>query len=136
MGRIIAVDYGTKRSGLAVTDPLKIIAGPLTALPSSEIMDFLKKYTEKEATEALVVGMPLKPDGSDTDATPAVRVFVRQLQKLFPQIPVHLHDERFTSKMALDAMIEGGTSKKYRRNKFNTDKVSAVLILQSFLATL
>lgn len=136
MGRIIAVDYGTKRSGLAVTDPLKIIAGPLTALPSSEIMDFLKKYTDKEATEALVVGMPLKPDGSDTDATPAVRAFVKQLQKLFPQIPVHLHDERFTSKMALDAMIEGGTSKKYRRSKFNTDKVSAVLILQSFLATL
>lgn len=136
MGRILAIDYGIKRCGLAVTDPLKIIAGPLTAIPSGELFSFLNKYIENEPTEALVVGIPMKLDGSDTDITPAVRSFAGKLRKLFPTIPVHLHDERFTTKMALDAMIEGGTSKKYRRNKFNTDKVSAVLILQSFLATL
>ncbi len=133
MGRLLAVDYGTKRVGLAVTDPLKIIATALETIHPEKVMEYLQNYTQQEEVEAFVVGMPQNLDGSDTDATPHVRGFVRKLQKAFPEKTVHLHDERFTSKLALDAMITGGTTKKYRRDKANLDKVSAVIILQSFM---
>ncbi len=133
MGRIIAVDYGTKRTGLATTDPLQIIASPLNTIPTHQLITYLLSYCQHEETEAFVVGMPKNLDNTDTNATKAVETFVRKLKKAFPDHPVHLHDERFTSKMALRAMIDGGTTKKYRRQKENIDKISATIILQSFL---
>jgi putative Holliday junction resolvase len=127
--RILSIDYGTKRVGLAVTDPLKIIASALE-------MVFLKSYIESEEVEAFVVGMPVNLDGEDTNNTPHVKGFVKNLQKNFPEIPIHLHDERFTSKIALQAMISSGYSKKDRREKGNIDKISAVIILQSYMEML
>jgi putative Holliday junction resolvase len=135
MGRLLAIDYGLKRTGLAVTDPLKIIATALETVPTSEIFSYLQQYIQQENVEAFVVGMPKGMRNEDTDITKAVERFSASLQKKFPEKPVYLHDERFTSKMALDALIAGGTSKKYRRKKENIDKVSAVIILQSFLET-
>jgi putative holliday junction resolvase len=133
MPRILAIDYGTKRVGLAVTDPLKIIASALDTVHSKDIFVFLKTYLETEEVEAFVVGMPVNLDGEDTNNTPHVKGFVRNLKKTYPDIPVHLHDERFTSKMALQAMIAGGSSKKDRREKGNIDKISATIILQSYM---
>jgi putative holliday junction resolvase len=136
MPRILAIDYGTKRVGLAVTDPLKIIASALDTVHSKDIFVFLKTYLETEEVEDFVVGMPVNLDGEDTNNTPHVKGFVKNLKKTFPDIPVHLHDERFTSKMALQAMIAGGSSKKDRREKGNIDKISAAIILQSYMEML
>lgn len=133
MSRIVAVDYGTKRVGLAVTDPLKIIATALETVHSKDVIQFLKTYDAQEGIEKFVVGMPSKLDGTATNATPHVQAFINLLKKSFPGYEIITHDERFTSKMALDAMIQGGTSKKYRQDKANVDKVSAVIILQSYL---
>jgi putative holliday junction resolvase len=133
MPRILAIDYGTKRVGLAVTDPLKIIASALETVHSKDIFNFLKEYLEREEVETFVVGMPVNLDGEDTNNTAHVKGFIKNLRKTFPDIPLHLHDERFTSKMALEAMITGGFSKKDRREKGNIDKISAVIILQSFM---
>lgn len=133
MGRILAIDYGTKRVGLAVTDPLQIIASPLDTVHSKDVIQYLKKYDLQEGIEALVLGMPKKLDGTATNATAHVQQFYKNLKKQFPEKPVYLHDERFTSKIALDAMIAGGTKKKDRREKGNIDKVSAAVILQSYL---
>ena len=136
MGRILAIDYGTKRFGLAVTDPLKIIATALDTVHSKDVIQFLKKYDEKEGIESFVLGMPKKLDNTDTNATPLVKQFHKLLKKNFPQKPVYLHDERFTSKMALAAMIAGGSKKKDRRDKGNIDKISATIILQSYLESI
>lgn len=133
MGRIIAIDYGTKRVGLAVTDPLQIIASALDTIHSKDVIAYLKTYDTSEGIESFVLGMPKKLDGTPTNATPLVQQFQRLLKKNFPGKPVYLHDERYTSKMALDAMIAGGVKKKDRREKGNIDKVSATIILQSFL---
>ncbi len=133
MGRIIAIDYGTKRVGLATTDPLQIIASALDTIHAKDVLQFLKDYAQKEEVESFVLGMPTKLDGTDTNATPHVRQFHKQLKKHFPEKPVYLYDERFTSKMALDAMIAGGSKKKDRREKGNIDKISATIILQSYL---
>ena len=133
MGRILAIDYGSKRVGLAVTDPLQIIASPLDTVHSKDVIAFLKQYDEQEELESFVLGMPKKLDNTATNATPLVKQFHKLLKKNFPQKPVYLHDERFTSKMALDAMIAGGAKKKDRREKGNIDKVSAAIILQSYL---
>ncbi|MFP4091412.1 MAG: Holliday junction resolvase RuvX [Cyclobacteriaceae bacterium] len=133
MGRIIGIDYGTKRVGLAVTDPLQIIASPMETVRAHEIISFLKNYCQQEDTEAFVVGMPRKLDNSETNATRHVEAFIKHLRKQFPDQEVHLQDERFTSKQALDAMIAGGTTKKFRREKGNVDKISATIILQSYL---
>lgn len=133
MGRVIGIDYGTKRVGLAVTDPLQIIASPLETIRTHLIFEFLQHYCQKEDTDAFVVGMPKNLDNSDTHATKHVEGFVKKLKKTFPAQSIHLEDERFTSKQALNAMIEGGTSKKFRREKSNIDKVSAAIILQSYL---
>lgn len=133
MGRIIAIDYGTKRVGLAVTDPLQIIASALDTIHSKDIIAYLKTYEVNEGIESFVLGMPKKLDGTPTNATPLVKQFHRLLKKNFPGKPVYLHDERYTSKMALDAMIAGGVKKKDRREKGNIDKVSATIILQSYL---
>ena len=133
MARILAIDYGSKRTGLAVTDPLQIIATALETVPTHQLLDFLKNYVARESVDTFVVGMPTRLNGTDTDNTPRVRQFVTRLENAFPAIPVYLHDERFTSAMALQAMIAGGTKKKDRREKGNIDKVSATIILQSFM---
>ncbi|WP_420385506.1 Holliday junction resolvase RuvX [Roseivirga sp.] len=133
MGRILAIDYGSKRVGLAVTDPLQIIASPLDTVHSKDVIQYLKTYDQNEGIEAFVLGMPKNLDGQDTNATQQVRQFHNLLKKQFPEKPVYLHDERFTSKMAMDAMIAGGMKKKDRREKGNIDKISASIILQSYL---
>jgi putative Holliday junction resolvase len=133
MGRILAVDYGKKRTGLAVTDPLRLIATPLETVPSETLLTFLKTYLQKESVDEFVVGMPKTLRNEDSEIAPLVRVFVGELEKTFPEKPVTLVDERFTSSMAMDAMIAGGMKKKDRRVKGNVDKISATIILQSFL---
>lgn len=133
MARVLAIDYGAKRVGLAVTDPLKLIASPLDTVHSKDLITYLKQYLEKEAVEAFVVGMPRTLENTDTNATQMARGCVTLLRKNFPHISVHLQDERFTSRMAFDAMLAGGVKKKARQNKATIDKVSATIILQSFL---
>lgn len=130
----MGIDYGLKRTGLAVTDPLRIIASPLETVRTHTLIAYLLSYCQAEPVDAFVVGLPRKLDNTDTHITQAVRRFARLLENKFPEQQVHLHDERFTSKMALEAMIAGGTTKKYRRTKGNIDKVSATIILQSYLA--
>lgn len=133
MPRILAIDYGAKRTGLAVSDPLKIIASALETVPSQTLIDYLKKYTQSEEVEAFVVGMPKSLDGTDTHGTVYVNRLIEELKIHFPAMPVHLVDERFTSKMAVQTMIAGGMKKKDRQVKGNVDKISAVIILQSFM---
>lgn len=134
MARILAIDFGKVRTGLAVTDPLGIIASPLETVETKNLGEFLRNYFQKEDVSNIVVGMPKRLDNTDTHATPLVERFVAQFKEKFPEKPVTLVDERFTSKMALSAMIEGGMSKKDRKVKGNIDKVSAAIILQSYLA--
>ena len=133
MARILSIDYGTKRTGIAVTDPLRIIATALETVDSEKLMNFLASYFQKEPVDQLVVGMPKSLNNEDTDMTPFVRQLVEQLNKRFPDKPVALIDERFTSAIALKTMIAGGMKKKDRRVKGNVDKISATLILQSYL---
>ena len=133
MGRILAIDYGTKRTGLAVTDPIQIVANPLTTVATKDIFTFLKEYFQQEDVEAIVIGMPRDLYNNDSHSTQAVKQFVALFKKNFATYPVHLHDERFTSKMALDAMIRSGSSKSDRRKKENIDKLSATIILQSYM---
>lgn len=133
MGRILALDYGTKRTGVAVTDSLQIIATALETVRTHRLLAFLSDYCVREKVELFVLGMPKNLDLGDTKTTQAVRTLEKQLKKQFPQIPVCLTDERFTSKIALDAMRRGGMKKKDRREKGAVDKISAVLILQSYL---
>jgi putative Holliday junction resolvase len=133
MGRIVAIDYGAKRVGVAVTDPLQIIATSLETVAAKDVLSFLKNYDQAENIEAFVVGMPRRLDNTATSNTPLVERFVRQLQAQFPEKPIHLIDERFTSKTALQTMIAGGMKKKDRRDKANVDKISAVIILQTYM---
>ncbi|MBL7863457.1 MAG: Holliday junction resolvase RuvX [Cyclobacteriaceae bacterium] len=135
MSRILAIDYGMKRTGLAVTDPLRIIATALETVETEKLISFLKAYMEKELVGQLVLGMPKNLNNQDTDATPHVRKLEEQLRNKFPGIPLALVDERFTSSMAKQAMLDGGMKKKDRRIKGNVDKVSATLILQSYLSS-
>ncbi|WP_439556823.1 Holliday junction resolvase RuvX [Dyadobacter sp.] len=133
MARLLAIDYGSKRSGIAVTDPLQIIATALDTVPTHELRTFLKKYTSQEQVEAFIIGMPKKMDNTDSENAARVQAFIKLIQKDFPEIPVHTHDERFTSSMALQSMISAGSRKSDRREKGNIDKVSATIILQSFM---
>ena len=133
MARILAIDYGTKRVGIAVTDPEKLVANPLTTVPTKNIITFLDQYLQAEDVEAIVVGMPRDLFNNDSHSTQAVKQFVNQLKRKFEAYPLHLHDERYTSKMALDAMIRSGSSKRDRRKKENIDKLSATIILQSYM---
>ena len=133
MARILAIDFGTKRTGIAVTDPLRIIATALETVESEKLMNFLITYFQKEPVDQLVVGMPKRLNNEDTDMTPRVRQLIEELNKRFPDKPVALIDERFTSAIALKTMIAGGMKKKDRRVKGNVDKISATLILQSYL---
>ena len=136
MGRVLAIDYGLKRVGLAVTDSLKMFAQPLCYVSNKELIPFLKDYIQKEDVEIIVIGYPLGLDGTSTHATKPVELFIKTLNKTFPSVPVVKEDERFTSKMAVEAMVEGGMKKKKRREKGIIDKISAALILQSYLESL
>lgn len=133
MGRILAIDYGLKRTGIAVSDPLRIIATPLETVPSNELINFLTRYSQREAVDEFVVGMPKTLLNEDSQIAPFVRKFVEELKKTFPEKTIHLADERFTSSIAQRAMIEGGMKKKDRQVKGNVDKISATIILQSFM---
>jgi putative Holliday junction resolvase len=135
LSRILAIDYGLKRTGLAVTDPLKIIATGLTTVNSRELIPFLKNYFNKEDVELIIIGEPKNLDDSDTHATPLVEKIIKELQKNFMAIPVRKVDERFTSKMASRAMIEMGLKKKQRQNKALIDEIAATILLQEYLKT-
>lgn len=135
MARIMAIDFGTKRTGLAVTDPLQIIPGGLTTVETKGLMDFLEKYFKSEEVEQVVIGEPRNHDGSDTDATRPVAHFIEAFKKKFPQMPLTTADERFTSKMAQRSMLEMGLSKKKRRDKALVDEIAATIILQDYLAS-
>ena len=133
MDRIIGIDYGRKRIGVAVSDPLRIFASALETVPSAKIIEYLQKYAEKEVIERFVVGYPINMDGKPSEAAADVDAFLNRLRKVFPQIPVTLEDERFTSVLAHRAMIEGGMKKSDRRDKNSVDRISASIILQSWL---
>ncbi|MEP6616014.1 MAG: Holliday junction resolvase RuvX [Ginsengibacter sp.] len=136
MARILSIDYGGKRTGLAVTDPLKIIATGLVTVESRELIPFLKKYFLQEEVELMIIGEPKNWDESDTHATPLVKVAIERLQKEFPKIPLKTVDERFTSKMAKSAMLEMGMKKKERQNKKNVDLIAATMMLQEYLQSI
>lgn len=133
MGRLVAIDYGKKRAGIAVTDPLQLIANGLKTVAAPELISFLKEYAQKETIDAFVVGYARQMDNSDSESMKYIKPFVANLSKHFPQIPVHMIDERFTSKMAFQTMIDGGLKKKQRQNKALVDTISATIILQSFM---
>lgn len=133
MARILAIDYGLKRTGLAWTDPLQIIATGIGSFDTSLLKEEIAKRIQAEDIESIVLGYPTRMDGSDTDSTPEVRKFETYLKKQYPNIPVHRFDERFSSKMAMDAMIASGVKKKKRRNKQLINELSATIILQGFM---
>lgn len=136
MPRILAIDYGLKRTGIAVTDPLQIIANGLTTVESPRLINFLKDYFKKEQVEMMIVGEPKNWDDSDTHATPLVKKIVQKLKKEFPNVPITMVDERFTSKMASRAMIDMGMKKKQRQNKALIDEIAATIMLQEYLERL
>ncbi|MGJ7033397.1 Holliday junction resolvase RuvX [Niabella hirudinis] len=133
MSRIIAIDYGLKRTGIAVTDPMQIIATGLTTIDSRELIPFLKKYFLQEPVEKIIIGEPKNWDDTDTHATPLVKKAIKEIKKHFPDLPLEGVDERYTSKMAKDAMLEMGLKKKERRNKALVDEIAATIILQEYL---
>ena len=133
MDRIIGIDYGRARVGVAVSDPLGIFASPLETVPSAKIIEYLQKYASAETVIKFVVGYPLNLNGAPAQAAADVDAFLKQLQKAFPETPVALEDERFTSVLAHRAMIDGGMKKSDRRDKNSVDKISASIILQSYL---
>jgi putative Holliday junction resolvase len=134
MPRILALDYGLKRTGIAVTDPFQIIATGLTTVESPKLISFLKDYFKKEIVERIIIGEPKNLDDTDTHATPLVKQIKEKIVKEFPSIPVTMVDERFTSKMASRAMIDMGMKKKQRRNKALIDEIAATIMLQDYLA--
>jgi len=136
MARILCIDYGLKRTGIAVTDPLQIIATGLTTLHSKELIPFLKEYFIKEPVELIIIGWPTNWDDSATHATPLVTKFIKELGKKFPGMPVKKVDERYTSKMAKAAMLEMGMKKKDRRNKAFVDEIAATIMLQEYLRSI
>lgn len=133
MGRILAIDFGMKRTGLAVTDPLRIIATALDMVETSKLMDYLKKYFQSQEVERVIIGLPKRLNNTDSEIAPEVRKFIEKFKSAFPDKPIQTVDERFTSSMAQQAMIAGGMKKKDRQVKGNVDKISAVLILQSYM---
>lgn len=133
MSRILAIDYGMKRTGIAITDTSRIIATALETVPSDKLLQFLEAYFKKEPVGELVLGLPVRLDNSDTDMTQPVRNLAKVLQERFPEKKLSFVDERFTSSLARHAMIAGGMKKKDRRDKANVDMISATIILQSFL---
>lgn len=133
MGRILAIDYGKKRTGIAITDELQIIASGLTTVATENAIEFLKDYISKENVELFILGKPKKLDNSDSESEALILPFIKKLEKEIPTIPIQRVDERFTSKMAFQTMIDGGLKKKQRRDKGLIDEISATIILQSYL---
>jgi putative Holliday junction resolvase len=134
LGRILAIDYGEKRIGLAVTDEMQMIAFGLTTVPSSEIIAYLSDYFQKEKVDLIIVGEPKQMDNSPSESEAHIIPFLEKLTEKFPTIPIKRHDERFTSKMAFKTMLDSGMKKKQRRNKALIDEISATIILQSYLS--
>ena len=133
MGRLLGIDFGRKRVGLAVSDPLGIFASALETVPAAKIIDYIKNYAAKQPVSGFVVGYPMNLDNTPSEAASDVDAFLKNLRKNFPEIPVALEDERFTSVLAHRAMIEGGMKAKDRRNKASVDRISAAIILQGYL---
>jgi putative Holliday junction resolvase len=133
MGRILSIDFGGKRTGIAVTDPLKIIATGLKTVETNKLMAFLKEYCSSEEVELIIIGMPVNWDDSATHATPLVKSFVHRLNKELPSVPVKEVDERYTSKLASQAMLQMGLKKKQRQNKAMIDEIAATIMLQEYL---
>lgn len=131
--RILCIDYGAKRTGIAVTDPLKIIATALATVETKTLFDFLKKYIAQEPVERILIGAPVNLDDTPTHATPLVQQAIRRLQKEFPHLPVQPVDERYTSKLATEAMVQMGMKKKDRQQKSNIDQIAATIMLQEYL---
>lgn len=131
--RILSIDYGKRRTGLAVTDPMQIIAGGLTTVDTKELLNFLKEYTSREAVETIVVGLPTQPNGQPSENQARVRSFTGELRKALPAINVEFYDERFTSVMAHQVMLESGIGRKRRQDKGLVDEISATIILQNYL---
>ena len=136
MPRIVCIDYGKKRTGIAVTDPLKIIASALTTIETKDLFPFLKDYFQKEEVELVLIGEPKNWDESDTHATPLVRQFIQKFKKDFPLMKLETVDERYTSKLAVQAMVEMGMKKKDRRKKENIDQIAAAIMLQEYLRSI
>lgn len=136
MARILCIDYGLKRTGIAVTDPLQIIATGLTTVNSNDLISFLKKYFQQEQVDLIVIGEPKNLDDTDTHATPLVKNIIIKLKKEFPQIPLKTVDERYTSKLAKQAMIDMGMKKKDRRNKATVDEIAATIMLQEYMQSI
>ena len=134
MGRILAIDFGKKRTGLAVTDPQRIIATALATVETKNILDYLSDYFKKEQVDEVVMGLPKTLRNEDSEMAPAVRQWAEKLKEKFPSLPVHFVDERFTTTIARQAMIQGGMKKKDRRDKNAVDKISATLILQTYMS--
>ena len=135
MSRILAIDYGKKRTGLAVTDPMQIIASGLTTVATTELMDFIPKYVAQEKVERIIVGHPKQMNNEDSENMKRIIPFINLLKKKLPAIPIELVDERFTSVLADHAMLDGGLKKKARQNKALVDEISATIILQSYMET-
>lgn len=133
LGRVLAIDFGKKRTGIAVTDELQIIASGLTTVNTKELIPFLKDYTKKENVDLFIIGKPKQMDNSDSESEVLILPFLEKLAKSIPNIPVKREDERFTSKMAFQTMIDSGLNKKQRQNKALVDEISATIILQSYL---
>ena len=133
MARILSIDYGKKRTGLAVTDPLQIIAGGLATVSTSELFDWLKAYLAKEPVELIVMGEPRQPNGQPSENLGRVQQFVARWRKAVPEVPIEYYDERFTSVLAHQAMLDGGLKKKARQDKGLVDEISATIILQDYL---
>lgn len=133
MNRTVGIDYGRARVGVAVSDPLGIFASPMETVPATKIIEYLQNYAERETIERFVVGYPMNLNGEPSEAAADVDVFLKQLASAFPQVPVTLEDERFTSVLAHRAMIDGGMKKSDRRDKNSVDRISAAIILQSYL---
>ena len=133
MARILSIDYGKKRTGIAVTDPLQIIAGGLATVSTSELFDWLKAYLSKEPVDRIVIGEPRQPNGQPSENLGRVQQFVNRWRKEFPDVPIELYDERFTSVLAHQAMLEGGLRKKARQDKALVDEISATIILEDYL---
>jgi putative Holliday junction resolvase len=133
VARILCIDYGRKRTGLAVTDPLQIIAGGLVTVATSELFDWLKKYIGQEEVERIVIGKPVQPNGQPSENLARVEQFVNRWRKEVPDIPIEYYDERFTSVLAHQAMLDAGLGKKARQNKALVDEISATIILRDYL---
>ena len=136
MGRILAIDYGRKRTGLAVSDPLRIIAGSLDTVPTHTLMDYIKRYVSENGVDLFVVGMPRQMNGEPSESYQYIKPFVDKLGKEFPEIKIEMVDERFTSKIAFQTMIDGGLKKMKRQDKALVDRISATIILQSYMETI